>query len=265
MSTGSDRLEAILRQPVSRRRFLARAGMAAAVPSVLMAVLEACAPSSQPAASGGKKLSTLVVAVQASDTRTLDPQDASELSTPLFLRGLYDQLTSFPGSDFSTVTGDYASDWTVSSDGLTYVFNLNPNVKFSDGSPTTPEDVVFSLNRHKYLKGPTSWFQDSVASVEKTGDHQVTLKLSVVDVGMLYILTSPFVSVGRAATMQAHGATDAAGADTADTARAWLDQNSVGTGPFVLDKWERGSQITMVRNPYYWGKITGASSRPLST
>jgi peptide/nickel transport system substrate-binding protein len=257
MSEGPDWAREILNRPVSRRKFLTRAALTIAIPPALMAALEACGSAASPTQAGGgggKKLDTLIVAVQAGDTRTLDPQDASELSTPLFLRGLYDQLTTFPGSDFSTVVGDGASDWTVSPDGLTYVFNLNPKVKFSDGSLLTPEDVVFSLKRHKYLKGPTSWFQDAVASVEKTGDHQVTLKLSAVDVGMLYILTCPFVSIGKAATMQAHGATDAQGADTTDTARAWLDQHSVGSGPFILDSWERGSTITVHRNPFYWGK-----------
>jgi len=258
MSDAPDWVKEILNRPASRRQFLMRASLAVAIPPVLMATIEACSPSSSTstasAAAAGKKLDTLVVAVQAGDLRTLDPQDASELSTPLFLRGLYDQLTTFPGSTFNTVVADGAANWTVSSDGLTYVFNLNPNIKFSDGSPLTPEDVVFSLERHKYLKGPTSWFQDSVASSEKTGDHQVTLKMSTIDVGMLYILTCPFVSIGRASTMQAHGATDAAGADTADTARTWLDQHSVGSGPFVLDQWVQGSTLTMHRNPYYWGQ-----------
>ena len=80
------------------------------------------------------------------------------------------------------------------------------------------------------------------------------MKLTTIDVGMLDILTCPFVSIGKAATMQANGANDSQDASTTDTARTWLDQHSVGSGPFVLDSWQRGSQITMHRNPYYWGK-----------
>ena len=264
MTNRPDWVSEILDRPVSRRGFLTRASLVVAVPPVLIATLEACTDkATQPsgaassvagAASSAAKLDTLIIAVQAGDTRTLDPQGASELSTPLFLRGLYDQLTTFPGEDFSTVVGDSATDWTVSPDGKTYVFNLNPNMKFFDGNAVTPEDVVFSLQRHKNLKGPTSWFQDAVQSVEKTGDHQVTMKLSTVDVGMLYILTSPFVSIGEASVMKQNGATDQPGADTTDTARTWLDQNSVGAGPFILDEWVHGSTITMHRNPYYWGK-----------
>jgi peptide/nickel transport system substrate-binding protein len=261
MSERPEWVSEVLNRPVSRRHLIKRAAIMVAVPPVVMALLEACSKSpvqtagpSGSTASSASKLSSLIVAVQAGDTRTLDPQDASELSTPFFLRALYDQLATFPGSAFDTVVGDSALNWTVSADGLSYVFNLNPNIKFSDGSSLTPEDVVFSLNRHKYLKGPTSWFQDQVASVEKTGDHQVTLKLSAINVGMLDILTCPFVSIGRASTMQANGATDSQDASTTDTARTWLDAHSVGSGPFVLDSWERGQTITMHRNPYYWGK-----------
>lgn len=260
MSDAPDWAREILGRPVSRRAFMTRASLAVTVPPILIATIEACSPSASAPGSvpgsgrTGGKLDTLVVAVQAGDTRTLDPQDASELSTPLFLKGLYNQLTTFPGSVFDKVVADVAADWSVSPDGLTYVFNLNPDIKFSDGSALTPEDVVFSLRRHKYLKGPTSWFQDSVDSWEKSGDHQVTLKLSAVDVGMLYILTCPFVSIGRATTMKNHGASDEQGADAKDTARTWLDQNSVGTGPFVLDQWAQGSTLTMHRNPYYWGR-----------
>lgn len=258
MSQDPDWVRELLNHPFSRRQFLVRAGAAVALPPVLMATIEACGSSaSSPTASGGangKTLDTLVVAVQAGDLRTLDPQDASELSTPLFLRGLYDQLAYWPGSTFSTPVADAAANWNVSADGLTYVFNLNPNIKFSDGSPLAPDDVVFSLLRLKNLKGPVSWFADSVNTVEKTGDHQVTMKLSAIDVGVLYWLTSPFVSIGRAATMQAHGATDAADASSTDTARTWLDQHSVGSGPFILDQWVQGSTLTVHRNQYYWGK-----------
>lgn len=234
--------------PLSRRRFLRSSAVAAALPALMSAAL------SGPARAQDKKLGTLVVAIQEGDTRTLDPQGANELTVPIFLRAMNDQMLTFPGSDFSKVTSDLATKWDVSADGLTYVFALNPAIKFADGTPVTPEDVVFSLNRQKYLKGPASWFQDGVASVQKTGDHEVTIKLSSINVDWLFLLTSPFLSVAKAQTLQAHGGSDAMDAATKDTARAWLDQHSAGSGPFVLEAWEHGSQLTMKRNPYYWGR-----------
>src|SRR5208283_1327626 len=153
---GRDRQGQFSLPSVSRRRLLQSTGIAVALPSLIAASLSRAAKAQTP------KLGTLVVAVQEGDTRTLDPQGANELTVPIFLRGMYDQLLTFPGSDFSKVTSDVATKWDVSADGLTYVFELNPNIKYSDGTPATADDVVFSLKRQKNLKGPTSWFQDGV-------------------------------------------------------------------------------------------------------
>jgi peptide/nickel transport system substrate-binding protein len=232
----------------SRRRFLRGSAIATALPNLMIASL------SGPARAQGKKISTLVVAIQEGDTRTLDPQGANELTVPIFLRAVYDQMLTFPGSDFRRLTSDLATKWDVSSDGLTYVFALNPNIKFADGTPVTPDDVVFSMQRQKNFKGPASWFQDGVASVTKTGDHEVTIKLTTLNVDWLFLLTSPFLSISSAAAMKAHGATDAGNAASTDTARAWVDQHSAGSGPFVLEEWEHGSQLTLTRNPFYWGR-----------
>jgi len=127
--------------PITRRRFIKSASVAAALPTLMTAAL------SRPGHAQTRKLPTLVVAVQEGDTRTIDPQGANELTVPLFLRGLYDQMVTFPGSEFGRVVPDIAAKWNVSPDGLTYVFTLNPNVKFSDGTPATADDVVFSLRR----------------------------------------------------------------------------------------------------------------------
>jgi peptide/nickel transport system substrate-binding protein len=265
MADRSDPFDEWLRLSVSRRSFIKRAALAVAIPPALAMAIDACSSSTPSAtalatgaaptgaASAASKLSTLVVAVQEGDTRTLDPQSANELTVPIFLRALYDQLVTFPGSAYNKVIGDFANNWTVSADGLTYVFNVNPAIKFLNGAPATADDLVFSLKRHKNLQGNTSWFQDSVASVEKTGDLQVTMVLSSINVDILNILTSPFVSIGNQALMTAQGATDATDANKTDTAQAWLDQHSVGSGPFILDAWTHGSQLTMHRNPYYWG------------
>ncbi len=233
---------------ISRRRFLRNASVAAALPALMAGAL------SRRGEAQTRKLATLVVAVQEGDTRTIDPQGANELTVPMFLRGAYDQLLTFPGSDFSKVSADFATKWDVSPDGLTYHFTLNPNIKFSDGTPATADDVVFSLRRQKNLKGPASWFQDGVKSVEKTGANDVTITLSSLNVDWLFLLTSPFLSIAKAATLRQQGGTDAADAPTTDTARKWLDQHSAGSGPFVLEAWDHGSQLTMTRNPNYWGK-----------
>ena len=45
------------------------------------------------------------------------------------------------------IEGDLAESWDVSDDGTDYTFHLRPDAKFSDGSPVTADDVVFSIER----------------------------------------------------------------------------------------------------------------------
>src|SRR6185437_9203748 len=71
-----------------------------------------------------------------------------------------------------------ASDWSVSSDGLTYTFTLRQGVTFGDGQQLTPEDVVWSLQTRK----DTAAWSDSarlanVANIAADG-QKITLTLS---------------------------------------------------------------------------------------
>ena len=69
---------------------------------------------------------------------------------PRSARALYDALLSLNGADPGA---GYATDWTVSPDGLTYVFDLHSDWKFSDGTPVTPEDYIFSCMRETQQQG----------------------------------------------------------------------------------------------------------------
>jgi peptide/nickel transport system substrate-binding protein len=76
--------------------------------------------------------------------------------------------------------------------------------------------------------------------------------LTTPDFTFLSILTSNSLAIGEAKVIQAHGGTDASDASKVDTAEAWLDDHSVGSGPYVLQSWTRGVQLVMVRNNKYW-------------
>ena len=140
------------------------------------------------------------------------------------MRALYDALLSLKGPDPAPA---YATDWTVGPDGLTYVFNLHPDWKFSDGTPVTPEDYIFSCNRQRNNKADASWLLGNVASMTKSGSNQIAIKLKTLDVDFLKLIPNPGLAVSKAATVKEHGGTDAPDAATKDTATTWLDQHSV--------------------------------------
>jgi peptide/nickel transport system substrate-binding protein len=211
--------------------------------------MEAATPGTSRAAG----LKTLVIVQQPGSLRTVDPGRASEVDAAAIMRALYDALLSLNGPDPAPA---YATDWTVSPDGLTYVFNLHPDWKFNDGTPVTPEDYIFSCNRQRNNKADASWLLGNVASMSKSGPNQITITLKKLDVDFLKLVPNPGLAVAKAAPVQEHGGTDAADAATKDTATTWLDQHSVGTGPFMIDHWDRGSQMVLRANPHYWGPKT---------
>lgn len=78
----------------------------------------------------------------------------------------------------SQYVGDLATDWTVSEDGLTYTFNLRQGVTFSDGSPFTAEDVVFTYET--VMANPANNENVDLScleSVKAEGDNQVIFQL----------------------------------------------------------------------------------------
>lgn len=128
-----------------------------------------------------------------------------------------------------------ASDWNVSTDGLTYTFTLRQGVTFDDGQQLTPEDVVWSLQTRK----DTAAWSDSarlanVSSIAAEG-QKITLTLSQPDSSLLWNLT------GRAGIILKKD-------DTVD-----YKTKANGTGPFILTSWKQGDSITFQRNDSYWG------------
>jgi peptide/nickel transport system substrate-binding protein len=234
---------------ISRRRFIESGAALATLPPALAGILEVAVSEKSNAAPA----KVLVVVQQPGSLRTVDPGRASEVDASAIMRALYDSLLSLKMADPAPA---YATKWMVSSDGLTYVFDLRPDWKFSDGSSVTPEDYIFSCYRQRNNKADASWMLGNVASITKTGPTQITIKLKSLDVDFLKLVPNPGLAVTKAATVREHGGTDADDAATKDTATTWLDQHSVGTGPFVIDHWDRGSELVMRANPHYWGPKT---------
>jgi oligopeptide transport system substrate-binding protein len=79
------------------------------------------------------------------DFTTLDPalvQDGGDVGV---IQTLFTGLVQF--NDHGFVKDQIAASHSISPDGLTYTFTLRPNLKFSDGTPLTAQDVAYSINR----------------------------------------------------------------------------------------------------------------------
>ncbi|MCW0205737.1 MAG: ABC transporter substrate-binding protein, partial [Achromobacter sp.] len=140
-----------------------------------------------------------------------------------------------------------AESWTV--DGKVWTFKLRPNVKFSDGTPFTAEDVVFTYARVPKVPNSPSPFTLYLGSVEKTEavDPQ-TVRITTKDVApnlLVNLAQLPIMSKKAASGPAAEGKT---------TTELNSGDGLIGTGPYKFVSWKRGAEFVLARNDNYWGK-----------
>ncbi len=131
-----------------------------------------------------------------------------------------------------------AESWTVSEDGLTFVFNLRQGVKFHNGREVTAEDVVFSWDRVFEIgdKGRGALELADVESYEATGEYEFTVKLE---------RPSPvFVS------SMAHWALAIVPKEHADE----LDTQPISCGPYKFVEWLPNDHAKYVKFDDFWDK-----------
>lgn len=151
-------------------------------------------------------------------------------------------------------TGGKLVPWLASSfkqpNAKTLVFNIRTGIKFWDGKPLTPADVVYSLTRQLNPKLGGTWTAPwflSVASIKQTGAHQVTVRFKSPDAVFVEIMSTSAGQISEAAYVKAKGkqyGTSAGGL--------------MCTGPFEFSKWTPGQSIVMKANPNYWNKAQAA-------
>lgn len=195
----------------------------------------------------------VIVIGHAESTDSLDPAHGYTGTTSMIIRAIYDTLVTFPDVDASSIEPMLATDWAISDDGLTYTFTLREDGVFSDGTPVTAADVVFSIKRLQNIKGNPSFLADNIADVVADGDYTVTFTLKAIRPSFLSELTNYSFSVTNSKAILANGGNADADAATTDTAQAFLDSASAGSGPYVLESWEPQVQTVLVKNPNYTG------------
>ncbi len=205
-------------------------------------------------ARGQSRQETLIIARNIDDMVTNDPGRTFEWTSQILTHAAYDTLVAFDPADLTKITPKLATRWEVSPDGTTYTFYLRPGVRFSSGNPLTAHDVKFSLMRLKHLKDNPSFLVDDVKEIVVVNDTTVKIVLTAPNAAFLGILSGGVTTgVTDSKTIMAQGGTDAPNAKEVDKATAWLNQNSAGSGPYVLKGWTKNVEVVMERNPHYWG------------
>jgi peptide/nickel transport system substrate-binding protein len=239
---------------------------------VLSLLLSACAAPAAPAAApageapaaeapaaeqGNGEVSraeTLIMAADQTDIITLDPAVAYEFGGLLPAGNIYETLISFNPGEPGVLVPVLAESWDVADGGDTWnlTFKLNPNAKFASGNPVTAEDVVFSWGRVIDINKSPAFLLIDVCQITKENTTavdattlEVKLPKTVSPQVCLAVLTFTTAAVVEKAAVEPNMG--------ADMGESWLNDNSAGSGPYVLNNWDRSVSVTLDANPTYWG------------
>ncbi len=234
-------------EPVSTisRRCLARLLAGAALGAALR-------PDHPGWAAPPRRKDSLVLGLDISDTFTFDPARTVNYTPPLTLAAAYDTLVTMAPGRYESVVPNLATAWERLPDGLGWRFTLRPDAKFSSGGPVTAEDCRFSLQRLLAIGDDPAAFLSGVAGVEAEGPDTLVIRLREPDWPLLETLAATSFSVLERRVVEANGGTDLSNAADADMATGWLNQNSAGSGAYVLAGWVRNQHVELIANPFSW-------------
>lgn len=179
------------------------------------------------------------------DVNSMDPYTRQETFLLSFNANIYEPLVRRDAQ--MRVEPALAERWENPSPTV-WRFHLRRNVRFSDGTPFTADDVVFSAER---ARGPGSNVQGVLASVKevrKIDDHTVEFETTVPNPILLQEITN-WGMMSRAWANQ-HNAQRPA--DLTSTGENFATRNAMGTGPFLLQSREPDRRTVLVPNPTWW-------------
>jgi peptide/nickel transport system substrate-binding protein len=222
---------------------LRSAAACAAIVTALTAGLAACGSGGQSGSSAGSTLT-----IQGDNGSPTLVENFNPLVASSELHGTY--LIYTPLELASPIDGSYTPFLATGykfTGPTTLVYTIRQGVKWSDGKPFTPSDVVFTFNllkKYPALDGNGVWSQ--ISAISASG-NDVTITFKAPNV--------PFAATIAATPIVAEHIWSAVPDPTKFT-----NTHPVGTGPFVLSKFAP-TQYTLVKNPTYWAASSIAPSK----
>jgi len=182
---------------------------------------------------------------------TIDPAKHVDESSLHAVLNLYDPLLFPKISEGSMEPGPHvAESWDISSDGKTYTFYLRDDIQFHNGDFLTAEDVAFTMERNLALKKGFSWlWQGVVEKTEVINEHTVAFHLARPYAPFISTMLQLFI-VNKDQVMANVAEGDFG--EFGDYGQAYLETEEVGSGPYMKQEWNRGTEFVFTRFDDYW-------------
>lgn len=189
------------------------------------------------------------------DPSTLDQHHSSTTNEGYILRDLYEGLVTFDGE--GKIIPGVAQSWEISPDGLTYVFHLREDAKWSNGEPVTAGDFEFSFRRIMDPKTAAGYANVLYAiknaraintgklpvdqlGVEAVDDHTLKITLASPTAYFLSLLTHQTAYPMNRKAVEKYGD------------KFTAPGNLVSNGAYILSSFTSNDKIVLKKNPYYW-------------
>jgi oligopeptide transport system substrate-binding protein len=225
----------------------------------LVALLAAaCARDPQPPSTPLSAASTseaVLLRGNGPEPDSLDPQKARSVEAHTILRDLCEPLTTL-ARDASPAPGS-AQRWSTSDDGLTWIFELRPEARWSNGDPVVAADFVAGLQR--LVEPATASQYAQVIDVVVNASEVIAAKKGAAELGVR-ALDERRVQVSLRApaaylpSLLSHPSTCPVHRPSfARSPEAYVKPGAmVSNGAFVLSEWVHGAHVLARRNRFYW-------------
>ena len=230
--------------------------------SLLALLIVACGGNANPSPVGHKPASpdkqVVRLPIGPTDFGTLDPALVQNLTDAQAIGTVFTGLVEFDHN--VQVRDQLAASHDVSSDGLTYTFHLRPKLRFSDGTPLTSQDVVYSINRALLpaTRSDVTYYLNLVKDYDKIttsklptliGDSLLAPDPNTVEI----IISKPAAYFLQALTYPNSYVVEKKLIDTYGTMWTKHLTEGGGDGPFKVQSWNHTRGLVLVPNATYYG------------
>lgn len=184
----------------------------------------------------------------ASDIPTLDIHSQNNALGNGVHAAVYDALVYYDSKTFKPEP-QLATAWKEISPTQVR-FTLRTGVKFSDGTPFTADDVVFSIMRAMAKSSNYHVYTQGIDKVVKVNDNTVDFIMKGPNPVLLNQLTE--LRIMSKAWAEKNKSVDPKDIRTKD--ETFAHRNAMGTGQYMVKEWQPDQKLVLVKNPNYWGK-----------
>lgn len=213
----------------------------------------------------GVEKNDVVSYVVEAEPASLDPAMTTALTESNLELALYEGLTRL--DEHNEPQPALASSWDISPDGKVYTFYLRPGISWSDGTPITASDFVYSWKRvinpdvaspNAYMMYPIKGAEECVEDGAPLDDVAIvalddrTLQVTLKEPTAYFLNLTAFHCYYPVPKYLVEKHPDTWAADS---------KGLVSSGPFTITKWVHSSEIVMERNDVYWDREHVKSAR----